>query len=125
MFSRTIHACVAAVIANLFSLAHAGIPTPAKIEIDALLNTLASSRCEFQRNGSWHTADQARTLMVKKLEYLDRKNMIKTAEDFIEHAGSKSSSTGKPYSVRCGDAAMDSGTWLTAQLKTLREKTKK
>jgi hypothetical protein len=115
-------------IASLMALSqvtNAAIPSPAKAEIDALLNTLASSKCEFQRNGSWHSAEQAKTLMLKKLEYLDGKNAIKTAEDFIEHAGSKSSSSGKPYSVRCGSDAVESGAWLTTQLKALREKPKK
>jgi hypothetical protein len=104
------------------SLAIAGpVPAPVRAEIDALLSSLASSGCEFNRNGSWHNAPQARTHLLRKLEYLEGKSAVKTTEDFIQLAASSSSMSGKPYQVRCpGNKSVESRNWLLAQLKLVR-----
>lgn len=96
-------------------------PSPSRPEIDALLGRLQSSGCSFNRNGSWYEASDARAHLVKKLEYLEDRNLVQTTEQFIERAASGSSLSGKPYLVRCGSAApLESRTWLTQQLKALR-----
>ena len=59
-------------------------PAAARAEIDALLSSLAASGCEFNRNGSWHTGAQAREHLLRKLDYLEGKDAVKRAEDFIE-----------------------------------------
>jgi hypothetical protein len=107
------------------SLLAAGAATPvppaAKVEIDALLSRLESSACAFHRNGTWHTAAEARTHLLRKLKYLEDKDAVQTAEQFIELAASSSSTTGKPYLVRCGnETPVQSGTWLRAQLQDMR-----
>lgn len=97
------------------------LPAPARAEVDALLNKLQSSGCEFQRNGSWYTGNEAHTHLLRKLDYLEGKDLVKTTAQFIEKGASTSSSSGKPYQVRCGaTAAMDSDKWLTAELKAMR-----
>jgi hypothetical protein len=97
------------------------LPAPARAEVDALLNGLQSSGCEFNRNGSWHSGTDAKAHLLKKLDYLERKDLVKTAEQFIERGASGSSVSGKPYLVRCaGKAPVESAKWLTAELQTLR-----
>ena len=96
-------------------------PAAARAEIDALLSSLAASGCEFNRNGSWHTGAQAREHLLRKLDYLEGKDAVKRAEDFIELAASTSSSSGKAYEVRCaGQGTVDSKGWMLARLKVVR-----
>jgi len=99
----------------------APVAPPARAEIDALLSALEKSGCEFNRNGSWYAAKEARTHLLRKLEYLEGRNAVHSTEQFIELAASTSSSSGKAYLVRCGKAApVESRQWLKAQLAALR-----
>lgn len=102
--------------------AHAApLPPPARAEVDALLARLQSSGCEFNRNGSWHSGSDAKAHLLKKLDYLEGKDLVKTAEQFIERGASSSSMSGKPYLVRCaGKAPVESAKWLAAELQQLR-----
>lgn len=94
---------------------------PVRAEIDALLSALQSSGCEFNRNGSWHDASTAKDHLLRKLEYLERKNLVESTEQFIERGASKSSRSGQAYLVRCGGGApVESKVWLSLQLKSIR-----
>lgn len=96
-------------------------PLPVRAEIEALLQRLQSSGCEFERNGSRHTAAEAREHLLSKLSYLERRNAVQSTEQFIELGASRSSSSGKPYRVLCaGVPAVESGAWLRAELQRLR-----
>lgn len=114
------------ILALAFALACAGaqaapLPAPARAEVDALLTRLQSSGCQFNRNGSWYSGADARTHLLRKLEYLEKKDMIKNAEQFIDLGASTSSSSGKPYMVKCGAAApLESKAWLSTELKAIR-----
>ena len=97
-------------------------PARARAEIDALLKALQTSGCQFNRNGSWYSAAEAQAHLTKKREYLEGKDLVKSAEDFISLGASTSSSSGKPYLVRCGsEAAIESKAWLQSQLTALRQ----
>lgn len=112
-----------ALISLLTSLAATAAPLPpaARAEVDALLNRLQSSSCEFNRNGSWHSGADARSHLLKKLDYLEGKNLVTTAEQFIARGASSSSMSGKPYLVRClGQAPVESAKWLTTELQQVR-----
>lgn len=115
-----------ALLASLAGLlvGHAGaapLPAPARAEVDALLTRLQSSGCEFNRNGSWYAGADAKAHLLKKLDYLEGKDLVKTAEQFIARGASGSSMSGKPYLVRCaGKAPVESAQWLTAELQALR-----
>jgi Family of unknown function (DUF5329) len=99
----------------------APLPAAARAEVDALLDRLQTSGCEFNRNGSWHAGADARGHLLKKLDYLEGKDLVKTTEQFIERGASASSLSGKPYLVRCaGQAPVESARWLTAELQQLR-----
>ena len=114
---------VAVLVATAASLAAlAAEPTPAaKLEVEQLLTRLAASGCKFQRNGSWHTAPEARRHLEKKYQYLLDKRLMNTSEDFISMAAAKSSTSGKPYQVKCGaQEQVPSAVWMTSQLKEVR-----
>ena len=99
----------------------ASLAPPARAEVDALLARLEASACEFNRNGSWHSAAEAKPHLLRKLAYLEDRGAVQTAEQFIDLAASNSSMTGEPYLVRCaGGAPVQSRVWLSAQLKALR-----
>jgi hypothetical protein len=99
----------------------ASLSPAAKAEIDALLSRLEASSCTFNRNGTWYPAPEAKTHLLRKLKYLEDRGMVRSAEQFIELAGSSSSTTGKPYLVKCGSgAAVESGTWLLSELQVMR-----
>jgi hypothetical protein len=72
----------------------AGPDDAARAEIAHLLRHLETSGCQFQRNGSWFQPARAAT---------------------------QSSASGKPYSVRCGNAAaVPSAIWLQEELGRFR-----
>ncbi len=102
-------------------LSAAPLPASQRSEIDALMAMLQSSACEFNRNDTWHNAAEAKTHLLRKLDYLEGKDAVRSTEQFIELAASKSSLSGQTYQVRCGSAAaVDSKVWLTMQLKRIR-----
>lgn len=96
-------------------------PAPVRAEVQALLAALQASGCKFSRNGTWYSGAEARDHLLRKLEYIEGKSTIASAEQFIELAASKSSSSGKAYQVKCdGEAAVESRQWLTQQLGAVR-----
>lgn len=102
-------------------LVQAAPPEKARREIDRLIVALGSSGCEFQRNGRWYPANEAQAHLRRKYEYLVKRDLVDTPEQFIERAGSQSSMSGKAYAVRCpGKAAVPSSQWLGARLSEIR-----
>lgn len=101
--------------------AQAEMPAPVREEIRSLLTRLEQSGCEFNRNGNWYSGGEAKTHLLRKLDYVDGKFSVKSTEQFIAMAASQSSSSGKAYQVRCqGGAPVNSQLWLTSQLHSLR-----
>jgi hypothetical protein len=85
------------------------------------MSKLEASGCEFNRNGSWYTSAEAKSHLLRKLNYLEERTSVQTAEQFIELAASSSSTTGQPYLVKCGNGApVESGAWLFSQLQAMR-----
>ena len=96
-------------------------PTPAAAEINHLLDYLSQSRCQFERNGRWHGAREARGHIERKLRHVRKSSKDPSAEVFIQHAATGSSITGKPYQVRCpGDPVVASADWFRAELQRFR-----
>ncbi len=81
-------------------LATAAIAAPlasaVKTEIDSLLGRLEASGCEFNRNGTWYSAAEAKSHLLGKLKYLEERGLVQTTEQFIERAASGSSISGQP-----------------------------
>lgn len=93
---------------------------PVRGEIDALLAALQASNCEFQRNGSWHAAAEAKTHLLRKLEYVEKRTTLRNTEQFIEMAASSSSASGQAYQVRCNGTVQPSAQWFGRQLEKVR-----
>ncbi len=93
---------------------------PVRGEIDALLAALQASNCEFQRNGSWYAAAEAKTHLLRKLEYIEKRSTLPSTEKFIELAASSSSASGRAYEVRCNGAVQPSAQWFGKQLQKIR-----
>jgi Family of unknown function (DUF5329) len=98
-------------------------PAPVRAEVQALMTALQTSGCEFNRNGKWHSGEEAAGHLMRKFEHMEGKNLISTTERFIEQGASASSSSGKAYLVRCPSAApMESKPWLMQRLEAMRKK---
>jgi hypothetical protein len=95
-------------------------PPAVRAEIDALLARLAASGCEFERNGRWHDAAEARSHLQRKLDHVERRGTLRSTEQFIELAATSSSTSGRAYQVRCGGNAVPSANWLARELAALR-----
>jgi hypothetical protein len=104
----------------LFAVTVSAASTPPTVsaEIAGLLARLESSGCEFNRNGTWYNATEAKAHLLFKL---GASGTLQSAEQFIERVASKSSMTGEPYLVRCEiSAPVQSDVWLLARLKEVR-----
>ncbi len=93
--------------------------TDAEAEITALIAAVGESGCEFNRNGSLHSAEAAAEHL--ELKYSRGKRYADSAEAFIERLASKSSWSGKPYEMICDGETQPAGDWLTATLVALRD----
>ncbi len=102
-----------------------GSPVPASEaprEIAALLALLRASPCRFERNGRWYDGEKAAAHLQRKLDYaVGRGQALGSTELFIDMAATRSSFSGRPYRVQCGEAAaMPAATWFRARLRELR-----
>lgn len=119
--------CLAAASAALLAampLAQAAPGAQVQREIAQLIGSLDGSQCQFQRNGSWYGPADARAHLQRKYDYLLKKGMVDSAEQFIERAASQSSMSGKAYRIRCpGQPEQTSAAWFGARLQALRQRT--
>ena len=102
------------------TLAFAVPSSTAKKEIGQLMDALSRSGCQFQRNGSWYGAAEARAHLQRKYDYLLKKDKVDTAEQFIQRAASQSSMSGRAYRVRCQGREQEASAWFGGQLQKLR-----
>ena len=90
-----------------------------KQTIDYLLDSVARSDASFIRNGQTYTPKEAAAHMKTKYDYF--KWMIKTPEDFIRLAGSRSLLSGRPYLVKTKDGKeIEAADWLGKVLSDYR-----
>ena len=83
------------------------------IQLIQALNNLQGA--EFIRNGKKHSVKEAVEHMTRKWKW--KKSEIKTVEDFIRVAATKSSSSGKYYTIRFKDGKeIKSVDWFKSQL---------
>ena len=106
----------------LLASAQAAPPPVAAGEIDRLIAAMGASGCDFERNGRWYPAKQAEEHLRRKYEWLRRRDLVASAEQFIERAGTQSSMSGRAYRVRCaGRPVVPSAEWLRARLREMRQ----
>ncbi len=90
-------------------------------EIEYLLDFVASSGCNFVRNGTEHDpADAADHL---RLKYRRGAKYVNSAEQFIDRLASESSWTGNRYTVTCNGNTEPTGQWLHRALEAFRQST--
>ncbi|MEE4240921.1 MAG: DUF5329 domain-containing protein [Desulfopila sp.] len=91
-------------------------------EIGQLIAFIKTSECRFNRNGSWYDPAEAADHLNRKYQYIQKKGLVSTAEDFITIAATKSSFSGKEYVVQCaGEKPRKSAAWLTDALAQQRK----
>jgi len=92
-----------------------------KQTITALLEAISKSQnLTFIRNDKEYPTYAARQLMEGKLKKAG--NPVKTAENFIEQVGTRSSTTGRVYLIKFADGrTTESAFWLRARLKEIEQ----
>ena len=70
--------------------------------------------------GGEYPGPQARAHLEKKLNYLEGKNIVNSAEDFIDLVATKSSVSGRAYEVRCSEGVEPASIWLKRELQRQR-----
>ena len=89
-------------------------------EIDHLLNFVANTSCQYDRNGTVHDGPEARDHINMKYKHYRKK--VKSAEDFIKYSATKSLISGRKYKIRCPDSdVINANDWLLAELQRYRE----
>jgi hypothetical protein len=118
-FSRSAHRQLASAILIVTFAGQTFATESLEQTVNYLIAYVAKSDATFIRNGQTHTPQEAVTHIKAKYEHF--KSQIKTPEDFIRLAASKSLLTGKPYLVRTPDAKeVRLDVWLTGALKQYR-----
>jgi len=97
-------------------------PTASAVdEVNYLLGFIGRSGCKFFRNGSWYDSHRAQSHLRDKYNYLAAHGRIKTADDFIEQAATRSSMSGIEYQIQCeAGPAVPSNRWLRTALLEYR-----
>ena len=95
-----------------------GVEPGVNREIELLLEKVAESGCDFERNGSLFSSTDAASHLALKYERGER--YVDTTEDFIDRLATKSSWSGKPYWVICAGERAPSGDWLRVLLAEVR-----
>ncbi len=88
-------------------------------EIQHLMDYIAGSQCRFIRNGQTYDAEAAQAHIQRKYDHIRRR--VRTTEDFIDLAASRSSMSGEPYRVQCGAKTLLCADWLRAELERRRQ----
>lgn len=102
----------------------ADISTKSKIEIEYLISFVETSPCKINRNGKYYNGKEAIVHIQKKYAFF--KNDISTAEQFIDYSATKSTLSGKYYSVKCGSGQpFKTSDWLLNELNNYRDKNHK
>lgn len=90
-------------------------------EVIHLLEFIRTSECAIVRNGQRHDGESAYSHVMKKYEYFE--DEIETPEDFIAYSASKSTISGEPYLVFCGnEQERRAQEWLLEELLEYRSK---
>jgi len=110
---------IVAALISLVWVPPTGAAAVSDAEIEHLLGFIERSDCRFIRNNTTYTAAEARQHITQKYNFL--KKRIESAEQFITYAASKSSVTGKSYSVICDGETQLSKAWLEAELSRFRQ----
>jgi hypothetical protein len=102
-------------------VAFADVSGAQRQEVQHLLEFVRSTPCVIHRNDLAHTGAEAYPHILKKYDHY--REQIRTTEEFIEYAASKSLLSGKPYTVSCaGRTPQTTGDWLREELALFRRR---
>ena len=90
-------------------------------EVRLLIDAIAVSDCDFNRNGRQHPAEEAAAHL--ELKYARAGKHIDSADEFITQLASSSSFTGKPYLMSCEGDTLPAGEWMIDALEQIRAHT--
>ena len=90
----------------------------AETEIRWLIQAVRDSDCQFDRNGTLHSAESAANHL--ELKYSRGKRYADSAEAFIERLATGSSWSGEPYWMICDGDKISSAEWLVEGLAASR-----
>jgi len=108
-------------VLSVHNLSFAEAPKEQIIEIEHLLNFVKNSPCTFNRNGSKHPGKKSVGHIQRKYDYF--KDDIKTSEDFIKYSATKSTMSGKYYTVSCPEnTTIKAKDWLLNELELFRKR---
>lgn len=97
----------------------ADVPAEQLKEVDYLMAFIEKSGCVINRNGTDYPAENG--ISHIKMKYDHFREDIKSSEEFIEYAATKSTMSGKYYMVTCpGKEAVPTKDWLLTELKKFR-----
>lgn len=97
----------------------ADVPPAQALEVEQLLGFVQNSHCIINRNGTDYPAEKGVAHIRKKYDYF--RDDIKSTEDFIEYSATKSTMSGKDYTVNCpGQETIRTQDWLLEALNRLR-----
>ena len=92
-----------------------------KLETNHLLSFVKNSPCKIVRNGKVYDGSRSVTHIQKKYDYFQ--DDIETTEQFIELSATKSTLSGKYYTVVCGDdQSLKTRDWLLQELENYRQR---
>ena len=120
MYNRNVQLWIMFLIVFLAAPGHAGSGEFVNQEIDHLLEYVENAGCEFIRNSKSYNGAEARAHIQRKYNYF--KGRIKTTEDFMAYAATKSTMSGKTYKVRCNGREMSCAEWLRIELERFRNR---
>jgi hypothetical protein len=104
---------------SLTPFAAADVPPAQQAEVRHLLAFLEHSDCAMLRNGKAHPAREAVRHVRRKYDHY--RDEIRSSEDFIDRAATRSLVSGKAYRVRCpGQPERPAADWLREELATYR-----
>lgn len=84
-------------------------------EIQHLLDFVANTDCQYDRNGKIYSGTEARSHINRKYEHY--RDEIQTTEDFIKYAATKSMISGDKYKLHCpGGSSFYASDWLLDEL---------
>lgn len=97
----------------------ADVPADQVKEVNHLIHFVKTSDCRLTRNGTEHPPAKSAAHIEKKYNYF--RNKIKSTEDFIKYSATKSTMSGKHYTVTCpGKEPIKTRDWLLEELKLFR-----
>lgn len=109
------------VLLLMSSTAFADVAPNKRHEVQHLLDFVKNSDCVMNRNGSEHKTSEAVNHIQRKYNHFRRE--IHSTEDFIRLSATKSTMSGKFYTVKCpGQKPMKTKTWLLKELEMYRIK---